>query len=397
MLHDCSSWRQQNRTLWNARFIICCLVTLFSAFGLQLINATQSIYILSIGGTTATAGLVVTLYTVAATVARLLIGKLSDQYGRKGFILAGGLLFAAAAFASTRFPNLCAILCLACLRGFGGGMQNTSNSAAAIDAIPPEMTETGISYFGLGTVLATALAPSISIALCDRQADWPVLAGAALYAVSVLLAAFLPTARGVEAKEADADKQVREPLLWQYIERGSIYPAMLQAGIMTALAAIIYYLAQFGAEKGYIHIGGFFTIAAAVTFLIRLFGGRLLHMLGQRTALIIACGAGVVLFVTLVLARSESLVVLSGALYGLANGVSTLVLNANAVQNARPGCMGAASSTYLLSIDLGLCIGSLLWGVSIAHLGFSGTFLLGALLLLLLIIPAAHIHTANSK
>ena len=91
---------------------------------------------------------VLTSSMLATTVAMPLVGKLSDVYGRKPFLMAGIVLFMAASAVSGASQNIVQLIAFRAVQGVASGMIMASAFAAIGDLFPP--SERG-HYFGLFT------------------------------------------------------------------------------------------------------------------------------------------------------------------------------------------------------------------------------------------------------
>ncbi|MFS8514489.1 MAG: MFS transporter, partial [Planifilum fulgidum] len=65
---------------------------------------------------------VFTIFMLTSSVTAILVGKLSDLYGRKPFVLAGLTLFIAGSFLCGTADTILQLILYRGLQGFGGGM-----------------------------------------------------------------------------------------------------------------------------------------------------------------------------------------------------------------------------------------------------------------------------------
>ena len=89
-----------------------------------------------------------TSYMLTSTVVVPLVGKLSDIYGRKTFVLVGIVAFLIASIACGAAPNMESLIAFRAIQGFGGGVIFASVFATIGDIFPPAERS---KYMGLFT------------------------------------------------------------------------------------------------------------------------------------------------------------------------------------------------------------------------------------------------------
>jgi EmrB/QacA subfamily drug resistance transporter len=114
---------------------------------------------------------VFTTYMLSSTVVVPLVGKLSDIYGRKLFLLGGIVLFLVASTGCGAAPSMGALIAFRGLQGVGGGIIFASVFATIGEVFPPAERA---KYMGLFTgtfSLASVLGPTFGGLLTDH-ASW---------------------------------------------------------------------------------------------------------------------------------------------------------------------------------------------------------------------------------
>lgn len=109
-----------------------------------------------------------TSYMLASTVVVPLVGKLSDIFGRKAFVLAGIVLFLLSSAACGAAPTMVSLIIFRAVQGVGGGMIFASVFATVGDVFSP--AERG-KYVGMFTGvfgLASILGPTVGGFLTDN-------------------------------------------------------------------------------------------------------------------------------------------------------------------------------------------------------------------------------------
>jgi EmrB/QacA subfamily drug resistance transporter len=133
----------------------------------QTIMATAAPRIVADLGGFALLSWVFTTYMLSSTVVVPLVGKLSDTYGRKPFLLGGMILFLVASAGCGAAPSMPALIAFRALQGVGGGIVFSSVFTTIGDLFPP--SERG-KYTGLFTgtfALASVLGPTVGGLLTD--------------------------------------------------------------------------------------------------------------------------------------------------------------------------------------------------------------------------------------
>lgn len=128
----------------------------FSAINQTIIGVAMPRIIAKLGGMDYYTW-VITIYLLTMAVASILVGKLSDIYGRKPFILAGISLFTIGAFLSGLSGNILQLIAFRGITGFGAGIiMSTAFTAIGDLYLPRERARwTGLmsGIFGISSVL----------------------------------------------------------------------------------------------------------------------------------------------------------------------------------------------------------------------------------------------------
>ncbi|KUP21303.1 DHA2 family efflux MFS transporter permease subunit [Paenibacillus sp. DMB5] len=113
----------------------------------------------------------INIYLLTSTIATVLVGKLSDMFGRKPFLLVGILLFMVGAFLTGTSDNVFQFITYRGIQGIGAGIIQSSAFTAVGDLFPPR--ERG-KWMGLMTAVfgfSSVLGPTLGGYLIDHL-DW---------------------------------------------------------------------------------------------------------------------------------------------------------------------------------------------------------------------------------
>jgi EmrB/QacA subfamily drug resistance transporter len=110
---------------------------------------------------------IVTIYLLASTVTVPLVGKLSDMFGRKPFILVGIALFVAASAGCGAAPTMLTLVIARGIQGIGGGILFGCVFATLGDLFTPLERAKYMGYFIGAFTLASLIGPTLGGFLTD--------------------------------------------------------------------------------------------------------------------------------------------------------------------------------------------------------------------------------------
>ena len=114
---------------------------------------------------------VVTAYLLTSTTVVPIVGKLSDQFGRKGFVLAGIALFLLGSALAGTSQTMTQLILFRGLQGLGAGFMQTLAFTLVADLFPPAERGRWQGVFVSVLSLALIVGPAIGGAITD-QATW---------------------------------------------------------------------------------------------------------------------------------------------------------------------------------------------------------------------------------
>jgi MFS family permease len=358
--------------LWTRDFLLLLGSNTFFFMSFQLLLVSMPLYVVHLGGTAPTAGLVTGLYTLAAMLVRPLTGWALDAYGRRGIWLLGTFSCLVLVVAQQWAATLVVLIALRMLNGVGFGVATTAGGTIAADLVPKTRLGEGMGFVGVTMGITLAVAP-LGLWLAGRG-DFGELfwLGALFTAVSLVLAAML---RGpAEPREVPA---VRSRLSSMF-ERTAVFPSALMFLLISSFGLILALLALYGRERGLPGVGIWFTVYAVFLTLARSVGGRLSDRIGYRQTAIagfVFAGAGLV---AIAMSRDMSVLLASAVLYGIGYGTTQPSLQAMVVGRAPMARLGAATAVLFFAYDLGTTVGSVGGGLLAGVIGMGGTFALSA-------------------
>lgn len=360
--------------LWTANFILMCFSNLTAFMSFHILLPTLPIYIQNHGGSKGTVGLALAFIMFGAIAARPFTGWALDNFNRKIILMLGLLTFLLPSLVYISMLSVIPLLIFRAIQGLGWGIGNTAHATVASDIIPRLRLGEGLGFFSLTISISLAMAPALGLWLVDNYSfTYLFFTCSGLASASLLLALMVkyPKTNPLPAKT----KLV-------FIEMQALRPAVLALLLGLSYSSLVSFLALFARQKGMTTAGLFFTFLAIISVLSRPLGGRFIDMKGKRGYdFVISIGSIAIIICMVVLAQTSApwYLVLGGILYGIGFGFLQPSLMALCINSVPADRKGAANATYWTAYDIGVALGSIVWGILSSSYGYSTMFLVNAI------------------
>ena len=396
--------------LFTIYFFVIMLCNACTNLGSQLLDTSRALHVESLGGTAKFAGFTLTLTAASATVMRILTGRTSDKVGRRGLIIAGSVIFGLSALSFNVFPSLGALSVINIVRGAGMSIASTTISVAITDVIPKERMAEGLGYFGLTQPLTNVVGPGITAGLIAAGSFSTIfyIAAGIIFAVPVVMlfcnyekavgrirpkTGISDETTGYAGDAGDTDdageksrsdssatekksKKPDEPRgLAAYFEKSALPCSAIMLFTSMAQGANLTFLMAYAFHIGVPNPVLYYTLSAVFMVCFRLFTGRLADRFKPVYMIVLGIAINAAAFTCLMLApENHTLFYIAGATAGVANGISGPVMQATVVRMAPESRRGAAMATYIFPLDVGLAVGSFVWGVVVDNSGYRAMY-----------------------
>lgn len=355
--------------LFSRDYILIIVVNLFTFLGFQMLMPVLPVYARSLGGSDASAGLVVGFFTLSALLIRPFAGYALDVYGRKKVLFVGLSIFITCVFSYRFATGLAFLLAIRFTHGFGWGLTSTAASTVASDIIPRTRMGEGMGYYGMASTVSMALAPAMGLFMITKY-DYSTLfsLSTVLIALSILIATTL-NYKPVSGR----------PQKMHLYEKGAMRPAMVMFFVTMTYGAIISFIVLYAAEQGIENIGIFFTVYALSLAVFRPLSGRLTDTKGFD--FVVIPGIAMVGLAMLILSMATSIkwFLLAAIVYGAGFGTVQPSLQALAILLSPPERRGIANATFFSGFDLGIGLSSVMWGAISGITGYSLMYVLSTI------------------
>ncbi len=234
--------------------------------------------------------------------------------------------------------------------------------------IPAQRRSEGTGYFSLGTTLAAAFGPALSLMIVNRFSyDMLFYVTLAVSLVGLLAAIVLYSRTSSPATSGGAVK---------FSFRSIINPKVLPIAIFMLIVAFAYsgvmtFVNAYAENRNVVTGAAFFFIAYAVTmFLSRAFLGKLQDQKGDNAVIYVSLFFFIVSLVILAVATENWHVIVAGGFSGVGYGALMPAAQSISVGVADRHSFGSALSTLFLMVDVGFGIGPILLGAVLSSISF---------------------------
>ncbi|WP_306301343.1 MFS transporter [Thalassobacillus sp. C254] len=322
--------------LWSKNFICISLCNLFIFLAFYYLIVTLPIYTLQeLHGTSTQAGLLVTVFLIAAIIVRPFAGKWALTAGNHRLLFAGLAIFLISSLLYLFIDSITGLMAVRLIHGAAFGMATTATGGIVTSVIPDSRRGEGMGYYSLSFNLAVVSGPFLGLTAIYQWSSvvfFGIVVLCSVMAVVMAMILTLPETSSRPVKDVNPERKRT-----QLFEKTA-----MNISIVAALFAIIYssvlsFVPVYSEEIGLLQASSyFFVVYAAVMLLSRPFTGRWLDEHGANIIVypsIITFAVGMFL---LSMSDTTALFLLSAALIGLGWGTLFPTFQTIAVQNAQP-------------------------------------------------------------
>ena len=353
--------------LFTPRFFVMCgfsFTVFLSAF--QLLP-TAPYHIIDLGGTTFASGLFLGFLTYSSAFSAPLTGAFVDRVGQRRILIVTSVALAVFSIAYAVITDYRVMLALVLVHGvFWSGL--LSASAAYMTGLLPENRRAeGIGYWGLSTLSAIAVAPTVGFWIYRGGGWlWLCIGATALNVGMAAIAWSLPEHRIQPA--------VGQPRRRRLIELRVLLVSITLAMYSFGYGGITSFTAMYADVNGVTPKSLYLTALAIVMLLTRPPLARLGDRFGYRRVFVpclvlISCGLA-----CLAVGGTRFWMLLSAVIFGVGFGSAYPSYIGYVMRGVTPDRRGAAFGAVLAAFDSGIGTGSTTMGWVIQHYGFRAAF-----------------------
>ncbi|WP_210363999.1 MFS transporter [Bacillus sp. REN3] len=376
--------------LWTTSFIKLMVGNLFVFMSFQMLIPTLPPYIKSIGANGMEIGLVTALFSIGAVLSRPFIGFLLEYKARKPLVLIGAVMLLLITLLYPVSQVVVVFLGFRLLHGLAWGWSTTVNGTAAVDVVPNSRLGEGMGYYGLSITIGMIIAPSLGIFLFQTTSfENLIYISGALGVIALVL---LSTVRYQTPETVLQSK--REDMKFSYVgslvDKAGWFPSMITFLLNLGYGTIVTFIVIFGEERGIDQIFLFYLLNAVMASLSRPVAGKWFDQRGPRGLVILTIMVTFAGMWVLSFAYSGMMIALAGVLFGIGFGSLIPTLQSWTLSRTAPNRRGVANGMFFSSIDLGIGVSGLIFGILAQYVAIgslfqiSSVFMVAALILTIL-------------
>ncbi len=361
--------------LWNKPFVLCLVLQTLYMLAFNMVTPLIAQYTVLIGETTATAGLIVGMFSFCAMVFRPFVGYASDVANRK-FLLMLGLIIGAIAMVGYGISQTAWMLVIfRIMHALALSIQTTVITVIAIDFIPHDRIAEGVGYVGIAAMIGMSLGPGLGVILSQSIAHQVAFfAGAGLMLLTAVVSMLLPTVPQLATTPQKFS-------LHNIIDINAL-PLSISAMSFAFCAGLTSsFMVLIGEQRAIAGVALFFFVSSIGMVIVRPIAGRITDKRGL-TGIALAGFASEGLAMTALAFAASLPLVLVGAFFRIfGQGAAQSSIQGEILKNTPDEHRGIASSTFYLGIDVGQGLGAMIGGAIADAFGYTAAYLSGPCML----------------
>ncbi|MGH9311609.1 MAG: MFS transporter [Vicinamibacterales bacterium] len=357
--------------LFTPHFFVMCgysFTVFLSAF---LLFPTAPFHIRDLGGSTFAAGLFLGLLTYSSAFSAPFTGSLGDRIGHKKMLIVCSLAIAGFTVAYALVGSWWVTLALVVPHGvFWSGLLSASG-AYMMSLLPEKRRGEGISYWGISSIIAIAVAPLAGFWI--YRFGWIWVCGL-IFALNLIMTAIATTLK--EMKHPPQEPAV--PTSGGLLEWGVFWLALTMFLYAFSYGGITSFSALYAESYGIVPKGIYLTTLATVMLVSRPFSAPLGDRFGYRRVFVPCLMLATIGLSILPFGPTRGSMMASAMIFGLGFGSAFPVFTAYIMQRVNPRRRGAAYGAIIAAFDTGIGTGSTSMGWIIQRHGYRAAFAVAA-------------------
>lgn len=383
----------KEKSIYTKDVILVMAASFFFMFSTMFVNPLINGYAKSLGASSAFAGVIVGIMSIASMFLRPIAGNLTDKLSKYCLSLIGGILIMVGVIGYVIAPASNWLLIFRLINGAGFVLCTVCMSTWLAFLVPRAHVGQAMGFYGLMNALAMAVAPALAINVYQKTGYRLALIASAIAAfMMVIIIQFV--GNRANPKKVTAKKKADSSHQFKIIQKN-----VLPIALLTTLFAFPYFATQadlvtYAQERHLnVNVGSFFLIYAVVLLVIRIFLKNFFDTVKFGIWFWVSIGATLIYLLLLSTMKNNLMMALAAAFMAIGYGVIYSILQSTALLLAPISEQGLASSTFYLGLDIGMAFGPIIMGLISDLLPIKFFYPIQLLLLPLMLIVYWRYHT----
>lgn len=349
----------KKKSIYTKDVILVMAASFFFMFSTMFVNPLINGYAKKLGASSAFAGVIVGIMSVAAMFLRPVAGNLTDKFSKYRLSFIGGILILIGVLGYVFTPSSGLLLLFRLINGSGYVLCTVCMTTWLAFLVPRQHVGEAMGFYGLMNALAMALAPALSINIYQKIGYRESLIASAVSAFLMVIAIQFVGDHAKLIKRAKTQKKH-----FKIIQMN-----VLPVALLTTLFAIPYFITQADivtyVEQRHltVAVSAYFLIYAVVLLVIRIGLKRYFDTVRFGVWFWISLVSTAIYIALLAIMNNNWQMALAAAGMAMGYGIIYSVLQSTALLLAPIEEQGLASSTFYLGLDVAMSFGPMISGV----------------------------------
>ena len=309
-------------------------------------------------------GLTIAAFAGAAIIARPVIGRLADRYGRRVLLVGGASMAGIAGIATSQVTEFWQLLVMRGVMGIGEAAVFVGAATLIADLSPRDRRAEGASYFSVAVFGGIGVGPILGEFVLDDTQFERAFVVAGVFALGAAVVGLFAPARVApldsvddsiaSAASASGRRKIMHP--------AAVMPGIVLASGVAAFSTFGAFIPDYSREVGLATSGGLFAAYSLASVFVRIFGATLPERLGPRRAVTIALGTLGIGLAILAIVPTVAALWAASVFVGIGMAFNYPSLLALTVNRASDSDRAWAISSFTMFFEVGSVFGGLLIG-----------------------------------
>lgn len=350
----------KRKSIYSKDVVLVMAASFFFMFSTMFVNPLINGYAKKLGASSAFAGVIVGIMSIAAMFLRPVAGNLTDKFSKYRLSLIGGVLILIGVLGYIFTPSSGLLLLFRLINGTGYVLCTVCMTTWLAFLVPRQHVGEAMGFYGLMNALAMALAPALSINIYQKIGYRESLIAAAIAAFLMIVAIQFVGNHALPLKKKGQTQKKHFKIIQMNVLPVAILTTLFEMPYFITQADIVTYVEQ---RHLTVAVGSYFLIYALVLLVIRIGLKRYFDTVRFGVWFWLSLVSTAAYIFLLAVMNNNWQMALAAAGMALGYGIIYSVLQSTALLLAPIEEQGLASSTFYLGLDVAMSFGPMISGV----------------------------------